>query len=107
MFDMIADMESNKNISPVVTELFLRRRKLNISLDFLSQSDFKVPKTIGLYARHYFIMKIPNKRKLQHATPNHSSDIDFKDFLKLYEEYTEEPYSFLVNDATLSSDNPL
>ena len=84
VFDnMIADMESNKKLSPKVTELFLRGRKLNISLVFISQSYFKVPKTIRLNATHYFIMKIPNKRELQQIASNHSSDIDFKDFMKL------------------------
>ena len=52
-------------------------------------------------------MKIPNKRELQQIASNHSSDIDFKDFMKLYKDYTKEPYSFLVNDTTLSSDNSL
>ena len=60
--DMIADMESSKKLSPINIELFLRGRKLNISLIFISQSYFKVPKTIRLNATHYFIMKIPNKR---------------------------------------------
>ena len=60
--ELIADMESNKKLSPNVTELFLRKRKLNISLVFISQSYFKVPKTISLNATHYFIIKIPNKR---------------------------------------------
>ena len=105
--DMIADMEYNKKLSPIVTEFFLRGRKLNISLVFISQSYFKDTKTIRLNATHYFIMKIPNKRELQQITSNHSSDIGFKDFMKLYKEYTKEPYSFLVNDMTLSSDNPL
>ena len=62
--DMIADMESKKKINPIVTELFLIGRKLNISLVFISQSYFKVPKTIRLNVTHYFIRKIPNKRKL-------------------------------------------
>ena len=52
-------------------------------------------------------MKIPNKRELQQIAANHSSDIDFIDFAKLYKEYTKESYSFLANDATLLSDNPL
>ena len=60
--DIIAHMESNKKLSPVVTELFLRGRKLNISLVFISQSYFKVPKTVRLNATHYFIIKIPHKR---------------------------------------------
>ena len=86
--DIIADMESTKKLSPIVTELFLRGRKLNISLVFIWQSYFKVPKTIRLNATHYFIMKIPNKRELQQIASNHSPDIDFKDFIKLYKDYT-------------------
>ena len=52
-------------------------------------------------------MKIPNKRELQQIALNHSSDIDFKDFVKIYKKCTDEPYSFLVNDTTLASHNPL
>ena len=52
-------------------------------------------------------MKIPNKRELQQVASNHSSVIDFKDLMKLYKDYTKEPYLFLVNDTFLSSDNPL
>ena len=101
MFDeMIAKMESNKKLSSPVTELFLRGRKLNISLVFIWQSYFKVPKTVILNATHDFIMKIPNKRELQQIASNHSPDIDFKDFMKLYKDYTREPYSFLVRDTT-------
>ena len=104
VFDnMITDMESNKNLSPVVTELLFRGRKLNISLVFISQSYFKVPKTIRLNATHYFIMKIPNKRELKQIAFNHLSDIYFKDFMKFYKDYTKELYSFLVNGTTLSS----
>ena len=68
--DTIADMESNKKLGPLVNELFLRRRQLNILLVFISQSYFKVPKTIRLNATYYFIMKIPNKRELQQITSN-------------------------------------
>ena len=108
LFDhMIADMESNKKLNPIVTELFLRGRKLNILLVFISQSYFKVRKTIRLNETHYFIIKILNNRELQQITSNHSSDINFKDFIKLYKDYSKETYSFLVNDMTLSSDNPL
>ena len=52
-------------------------------------------------------MKILNKREPQQIALNHSSDIDFKDFMKIYKECTKEPYSFLVNDTTLQSGNPL
>ena len=89
-------MEANEKLSPIVTELFLRERKLNILLVFISQSYFKVPKTVRLNATHYFIMKIPNKRELQEIATNHSSDIDSKDFMKLYKHYTKEPCSCLV-----------
>ena len=52
-------------------------------------------------------MKIPNKGELKQIASNHSSDLEFKEFMKLYTDYTKEPFSFLVNDTTLSSDNPL
>ena len=88
--DMIADMVSNKKLYPIVTGLFIRRRKLNISL---------------VCVMHYFVMKIPNKRELQQIAFNHSSDIDFQDFMNLYKKCTAKPYSFLVIDTTLASDN--
>ena len=86
--------------------MFLRGRKLNISLIFITQSYFKMPKTIRLIETHYLIMKIPNKRELQQIASNHSPDIEFINFLKLYKGCTKEPFSFLMNDITLSSDNP-
>ena len=105
--DMISDMINNNKLNPIVTESFIRGRKLNISIIFITQSYFKVPKDVRLNSTHFFIMKIPNKRELQQIALNHSSDIDFKDFMNIYKKYTKEPYSFLVNDATLPSDNPL
>ena len=90
-----------------MTELFIRGRKLNISLVFITQSYFAVPKNIRLNSTHYFVMKIPNKRELQQIAFNHSSDIDFQDFMNLYKRSTVEPYSLLVMDTTLSSDNSL
>ena len=83
--------------------LFFRGRKLNISLVFITQSYFAVPKNIRLNSTHYFVMKIPNKRELQQIAFNHSSDIDFQDFMNLYKKSTAEPYSFLVIDTTLPS----
>ena len=105
--DMIADMKSNKKLSPIVTRLFLRGRKLNISLVFISQSYSKLPEIIRLNATHYCIMKIPKSIELQQIASDHSSDINFKDFMKLYKDYTKELCSFLVNDTAFSSDNPL
>ena len=105
--DMIADMINNKKLNPVVTELFIRGRKLNISIVFITESYFKEPKDVRLNSTHFFIMKVLNKRELQQIALNHSSDIDFKDFMKIYKECTNEAYSLLVNDTTLQSDNPL
>ena len=105
--DMIADMISNNKLNPIVTELFIRGRKLNISIVFITQLYLKVPKDVRLNSTHFFIMKIPNKRELQQIALNHSSDIDFKDFMNIYKKCTKEPYSFLVNDTRLPSDNPL
>ena len=82
--DMIAGMINNKKLNSVVTKLFFRGRKFNISIVFITQSYFKVPKNVRLNSTHFLIMKIPNKRELQQIALNHSSDIDFKDFLKIY-----------------------
>ena len=99
--DVIADMINNKEINPAVFELFIRGRKLNIT-----QSYFKVPKDVGLNSTHFFTMKMQNKRELQEIALNHSSDIDFEDFMKIHKKCTAE-HSFLVNDTNVSSDDPL
>ena len=89
-----------KNLNPIITELFIRGRKLNISIVFITQLYFKVPKDVKRNSTHFFIIKIPNKRELQQIAINYSSDVDFKDFMKIYKKYTAEPYTFLVNDTT-------
>ena len=94
--DMIANMICNKKLNSVVTELFIRGRKLNTALVFITQSYFKVQKDVRLNTSHFFIAKVPNKRELQQITINHSSDITSKDFTNIYRECTAEPYSFLV-----------
>ena len=77
-------MLNNNKLNPIVTELFVRGRKLNISLVFITQSYFAAPKNIRLSSTHYFIMKIPKKRELQQIVYNNSSDVEFKDFINLY-----------------------
>ena len=72
--------------------MFIRGRKLNISLGFITQSYFKVPKDVTLNTSHFFIMKIPNKKELQQTALNHSSDINFKDFINVYKKCTDKPY---------------
>ena len=80
---MIADIINNKKLNSIVTELFIRGRKLNIFLVFILRSYFKVPKDVTLNSTHFFIMKIPNKSELQQIALNHSSGIDFKDFIEI------------------------
>ena len=100
--DMITDMVNNKKLNSIVTELFVRGRKLNISLVFITQSNFKVPKDVRQNSTNFFIIKISNKRELQQIALNHSSDIGFKDFMKIWtkknKKNTAEPSSFLVNE---------
>ena len=98
-------MLSDKKFNPKVTELLIRERKLNISLVFITLSCFAVSKNIRLNSTHYFVMKIPNKKELQQILFNHSLDIDFEDFINLRKNCTAKPYSFLVIDTTLASDN--
>ena len=105
--DIIDDMIHNKKLNSIVTELFVRGRKLNISLVFITQSYFKVPKNVRLNTSHFFIAKIPDERELQQIVINHSSDIITKDIANIYRKCTAEPYSFLVNDTTLASNDPL
>ena len=105
--DMIADIMTNKIFQSIIKELFIRCGKLNISLVFITQLYFSVPKDVRLNSTHYLIMKINNKRELQNIAINNSADIDFKDFIKIYRECTKEPYYFLTIDTTLPSSNLL
>ena len=88
---MIADIKSNKKFQAVIKELFIRCSKLNISLAFITLllCYFSVPKYVRLNSTHYLIMQINNKRELQNIVMNHSADIDYLDFVKIYKEYTK------------------
>ena len=103
--DMIADIMTNKRFQAIIKELFIRCRKLNISLVFITQSYFSVPKEVRLHSTHYLIMKIHSRKELQNIAVNHSADIDYRDFLRIYRNCTTEPYSFLTIDTTLPADN--
>ena len=92
--DMIADMINNKKLNSIITELFITGSKLNISLAFITQSYFKVPKDVRLNFTPFFIMKIPNKRELQQIALNHSSFIICKDFIKICKEYCRTIFFF-------------
>ena len=105
--DMIADIITNKKFQVIFKELFIRCRKVNISLVFIMQSYFSVPEDVRLYSTHYLIMKIKNRKELQNIAINHSADIDYNDFVKIYRECTRKPYSFLTIDTTLPASDPL
>ena len=105
--DMIADIMTNKKFQAIIKELFIRCRKLNIPLVFITQSYFSIPKDVRLNSTHYLIMKINNRKELQNIAINHSADFDYKDFMKIYRECTKEPFNFLTIDTTLPASNPL
>ena len=88
--DMIADMIHVKKLNSIITELFIRGRKLNIYLAFITQSYFKVPKYVRLNTTYFLITKIPNNRELQQIAINHSSDMNTKDFSDIYKKYTDK-----------------
>ena len=105
--DMIADIMANKKCQQILEELFIRSRKTNISLVFISKSYFFVPKNVRLNCMHYYIMKISNQIELSNIAQNHTSDIVYKDFLKMYCNYTKKTYDFFTTENTLPSDNSL
>ena len=105
--DMIAYNISNKKFPSIIKELFIRCRKLNTSIVFITQSDFSVPKDVRVNWKHYLIMKIYIREELQNIAINQSADIDYNDFVLFYRECKKEPYSFLTIDTTLPARNTL
>ena len=105
--DMIADIITNKKIKTIIKELFIRCRKLNVSLVFITQSYFSVPKDVRLNSIQYLIMKINNRIELKNIATDHSADIYYNDFIKIYRECTKEPYNFLAIDTTLPARDSL
>ena len=105
--DMIAGIMASKIFPAIIKELFIRCGKLNISLVFMTQSYFFVPKDAKLNTTHYFIMEIIEQIELQNIARNRSADIHYKDFMKIYRECTKEPFSFLTIDTMLPASNPL
>ena len=97
--DMIADIMRSKKFKAIVKELFIRCRKFNISIVFITQSYFRTPKDARLNSTHYILMKIGNKKELKSIAEENSGHLDFKDFLKIYNYCTKEPYSFMLVDT--------
>ena len=93
----------NRKFKAIVKELFIRCRKLNISIVFITQSYFRTPKDARLNSTHYIIMKIGNKKELKSIAEENSFHLDFKDFLKIYNYCTSKPYSFMMVDTRLNA----
>ena len=89
--DMAAGILGNRKLNQIVTELFIGGRKLSISLVFITQYYFTIPKSIRINSTNYFVIKIPNKQELQQIVFNHSSDIEFEYFMNLYKKCTAKP----------------
>ena len=96
-----------KKFEAIIKELFIRCKKLNISLIFITHYYFSVPKEVRLNSTHYIITKIHNKRELKDISINQSAHIDYKSFLKIYRNCTNEPYSVLTIDTTSPAENPM
>ena len=105
--DVIADIMTNKKFQAIIKELFIRCRKLNSSLVFITQPYFSVPKDVRLNSRHCLIMKINSRKELQDIAMNHSADIDYNDFMRIYRECTRKLYSCFTIDTTLPASDPL
>ena len=101
--DMIADIMTNKKFQTIIKELFIRCRNLNISLVFITQSYFSVPKDLRLNSTHYLIMKINNRRELQNVSTDHSAGVNYQDLKKSYRECTKEPFNFFDNRYYVTS----
>ena len=97
--DMIADIEYNKNFKRIIKELFYRARKINVSIVFITQSYFRALKDVRLNSTHYILMKIGNKKELKRIAKEKSGHLEYKDFLKMYNYCTEEPYLFMLIDT--------
>ena len=97
--DMIADIMRSEKFKAIVKELFTRCRKLNISIAFITQSYFRTPKDARLNSTHYILMKIGNKKELKSIAEENLGHLDFKDFLKIYNYCTKEPYCFMMIDT--------
>ena len=97
--DMISGIIRSENFKAIVKELFIRCRKLNISIVFIKQSYFRTPKDARLNSTHYILRKIGNNKELKSIAEENSGHLDFKDFLKIYNYSTKEPYSFMLLDA--------
>ena len=96
---MIADIMRCEEFKAIVKELFIKCRKLSISIVFITQSYFRTPKDARLNSTHYILMKIGNKKELKSIAEENSGHLDFKEFLKIYKHCTRDPYLFMMVDT--------
>ena len=104
--DMIADREYNKNFKRIIKELFYRARRINVSIVFITQSYFRALKDARLNSTHYILMKIGNKKELKRIAEEKLGYLDYKDFLRIYNYCTKEPYSFMLIDTKPTASIP-
>ena len=97
--DMIVDIEYNKNFKRIIKELFYRARKINVSIVFITQSYFRALKDARLNSTHYILMRLGNKKELKRISEEKSDHLDYKDFFKMYNYCTKDPYSFMTIDT--------
>ena len=97
--DIIADIEYNKNFKRIIKELFYRARKINVSIVFITQSYFRALKDARLNSTYYILMRIGNKKEIKRIAEEKSSHLDYKDFFKMYNYCTKDPYSFMTIDT--------
>ena len=97
--DMISDIEYNKNLKRIIKELFSRARKINVSIVFITQSYFRALKDARLNSTNYILMRIGNKKELKRIAEEKSGHLDYKDFFKMYNYCTKDPYSFMTIDT--------
>ena len=96
---MIADIEHNQNFKQIIKELFYKACKINVSIVFIMQSYFRTLKDARLNTTHYIIMRIGNKKELKRIAEEKSGHFDYKDFFKMYNYCTKDPYSFMTIDT--------
>ena len=99
IFDMIADIEYNTDFKKIIKKVFFMGRKINVSIVFITQSYFRALKDARLNSTHYILVKISNKKELRKIAEEKSGHLGYKDFLKIYNYCTREPYSFVMIDA--------
>ena len=96
---MIADIKYNKKFKRIIKELFYRAGKIHVSIVSIMQSYFRALKDAKLNSTHYIIMKIGNKKELKRIAEENSDHLEYKDFFKIYNYCTKEPYSFMLVDT--------